>query len=103
MDSNASSGTVVDAFDGLSPSQRIARLEALLRQSRAETQRFRDCFELGEYGKALVGLEGRFLEVKWCIFRTGRELDTLARHVALDLGEHGFEFGFVPRCAPSRA
>src|SRR5258708_6574163 len=86
MDSNASSGTVVDAFDGLSPSQRIARLEALLRQSRAETQRFRDCFELGEYGKALVGLDGRFLEVNPALCAiTGLRREQLCQRTCLDI------------------
>ncbi len=86
MDSNASSGTVVDAFDGLSPSQRIARLEALLRQSRAETQRFRDCFELGEYGKALVGLDGRFLEVNPALCAiTGLSREQLCQRTCLDI------------------
>ncbi len=86
MDSTASSGTVVDAFDGLSPSQRIARLEALLRQSRAETRRFRECFELGDAGQALIGLDGRFLEVNPALCAmTGYSREQLCQHTCMDI------------------
>ena len=86
MDSTAPTGTVVDAFDGLSPSQRIARLEALLRQSRAETQRFRDCFELGDPGQALVGLDGRFLEVNPALCAmTGYSREQLCQRSCMDI------------------
>ncbi len=86
MDSTASSGTVVDAFDGLSPSQRIARLEALLRQSRAETQRFRDCFELGDHGQALIGLDGRFVEVNPALCTMlGLSREQLCQRTCLDV------------------